>query len=652
MADRVLRVVDNQVRVQVSGGPLIAALSAAAALPFAVRAEAALAEIEDIASGAPDAPSILNKADKDLSNLSAAEADAATDVLGWKASAPALRRLLRSRLGEVVSAKDYVVGNGSADDGAAYQALINSHPAEIFYPEGCEIAVTESIIWIGDQTHRFAKNARIVADLDDATTILGYGVMAQGYPDLLAITVAAIARNAQSFVVSSASDLAIGDDIYIYDIVADEYDVNTVRAVVGTTVYTKRPINFAFSTASDIRVYKLSNACRNLKVYGGEIRNVRDSISAHGIAFRFCTDLYVEGLTAYETGGIGMSPAISQRIIFDRVSAIRTGASGMGARWIKDFRISGFVARDPGIDEGLTFYKNCTHGLVDAPDIAQYLTGEAPAGSPGNGGNDILLDERCCDITIRDARLRGSRTYGIFINNGSDRNVVTNSHVQLADLGGIRLAQNCHDNRILGGWVTDVIQATDSEQSGIATAAIQDDATCTGNVLGDGTQIARIAGGVNVRQLGTAGPAAQKVRGAMAKKAVDQTAANYSAAPSIAWDSEVYDTNAIHDNVTNNTRFTVPAGVTFVEIGCLASLSLVAGDTIMSLAAKKNGSTAFDGACAVTDTTPAGNPDPDLFVTSGPIPVVAGDYFEWQLYSLDGSITVNAKSNAWMRLLD
>lgn len=651
MADRVLKVVDRQVRVSVASGTLVAALAAQAALPFAVRAEAALAEIEDIASGAPDAPSILNKADKDLSNLSEDEAVAATEVLGWQASVPALRRLLRSRIGEVVSAKDYVVGNGSADDGEAYQALINAQPAEIFYPEGCEIAVTASMLWIGDQTHRFANDTRVLADLDDSTTVLGYGVMAQGYPDLLPITVAAIARNALSFVVSSASGLAVGDDIYIYDTVADEYDVNTIRAVVGTTVYMKRPVNFAFSTAANIRVYKLANACRNLKVFGGEIRNVRDSISAHGIAFRFCTDLYVEGLSAYETGGIGMSPAISQRMVFNQVSAIRTGASGMGARWIKDFRISGFVSRDPGTDEGLTFYKNCTHGLVDAPDIAQYLTGEAPAGSPGNGGNDILLDERCCDITIRDSRLRGSRTYGIFINNGSDRNVITNPQIQLADLGGIRLAQNCHDNRILGGWVTDVIQSADSEQSGIATAAIQDDATCSGNVLGDGTQFARIAGGVNVRQLGTAGASSMRVRGAMSKKASAQTAFNATAAPSIAFDSSIYDTNAIHDTLTNNTRFTVPAGVTFVEIGCLASLSLVANPAIFSLTAKKNGSTSFDGACGAGETT-TGNPDPDIMVVSGPIPVVSGDYFEWQLYCDDASITINAKSNAWMRLLD
>ncbi|KQY96403.1 hypothetical protein [Brevundimonas sp. Root1423] len=69
MADRVLRVIDNQVRVSVAGGPLVAALAAQAALPFAERAEAALAEIEDLASGAPDAPSILNKLNLNGSNV-------------------------------------------------------------------------------------------------------------------------------------------------------------------------------------------------------------------------------------------------------------------------------------------------------------------------------------------------------------------------------------------------------------------------------------------------------------------------------------------------------------------------------------------------------------------------------------------------------
>jgi hypothetical protein len=44
------------------------------------------------------------------------------DLIGWTpaSGAPAIARLLRSRVGEVISAKDYVVGDGNADDTEAH----------------------------------------------------------------------------------------------------------------------------------------------------------------------------------------------------------------------------------------------------------------------------------------------------------------------------------------------------------------------------------------------------------------------------------------------------------------------------------------------------------------------------------------------------
>lgn len=89
MADRVLRVIDNHIRVSVAGGALLAALAAQAALPFAVRAEEALTEIEEIASGAPDAPSVLNKLDKsanlsELTDVVAARANLGVRYVGGR----------------------------------------------------------------------------------------------------------------------------------------------------------------------------------------------------------------------------------------------------------------------------------------------------------------------------------------------------------------------------------------------------------------------------------------------------------------------------------------------------------------------------------------------------------------------------------------
>lgn len=574
-------------------------------------------------------------------------------LVGWKPSAPARLRLLGDRVGEVVSVLDYVVGNGSADDTEAYQQLtqgvIASGARELTYPDGIEIAVTDTVLMNGERTHRFFGDARVTGDVEDGFVLRGLG-----YTDLLPLTVDdPIARGATSFEVNSPPDLEAGDDFYLYDVGTQEFDLHVVRKVTGNFIFTKRPINYAFATAANIRVYSMQNACRNLRMVGGVISNVNDSTSAHGLGFVYATDFRLDGVKVDGTGGIGVSIENSMRWRSDTESH-NTGTAGFGCRNVRDFEIRGFVGRYPGHDESLVFYKNCTFGEVFAPDIEQYLFNEAPPWVVGTktAGNCILLDERCCDITIRDPRLRGSGTYPILINNGSDRNRILNPDIMLANLGGVRIKSNSNDNYVGGGWIADVVNATDSEQSGIPTAAIQDDATCSGNVLGDGTRFARIAGDVNIRQAG-ASPAAAgtRLRGAMVKKSDNQTSANYTTPTPIAWDAEIYDTNAIHDNAVNNTRLTVPAGVSFVQLGCTLTLGSVGNPSLTVLWLKKNGSASFDGFCGL-DKVGTGNPDPNITCVSGPIAVTAGDYFEWQLYCDDSSITVvAASSNAWMTLI-
>jgi len=79
MADAVVKLVQSRAVVTIGGGDLVALKAAQAAEPFARRAEIALAEIEDIASGAPEAPSILTKANRNGSNV---EADAFRGAIG------------------------------------------------------------------------------------------------------------------------------------------------------------------------------------------------------------------------------------------------------------------------------------------------------------------------------------------------------------------------------------------------------------------------------------------------------------------------------------------------------------------------------------------------------------------------------------------
>lgn len=74
MPDVITVLQNNTVTTEVAGAELLLPMAIAAATALAERAEAALAEIEDIASGAPDAPSILNKLDKDGGNVGDAAA--------------------------------------------------------------------------------------------------------------------------------------------------------------------------------------------------------------------------------------------------------------------------------------------------------------------------------------------------------------------------------------------------------------------------------------------------------------------------------------------------------------------------------------------------------------------------------------------------
>ena len=90
----------------------------------------------------------------------------------------------------------------------------------------------------------------------------------------------------------------------------------------------------------------------------------------------------------------------------------------------------------------------------------------------------------------------------------------------------------------------------------------------------------------------------------------------------LTWDQEVYDTNDFHDNVTNNTRMTIPAGVTKVICRSNITGSNQTGQLVLSL--RKNGSDVEGGFLCDTDTSGIDG----LNGVSSVIDVSAGDYFE------------------------
>lgn len=136
--------------------------------------------------------------------------------------------------------------------------------------------------------------------------------------------------------------------------------------------------------------------------------------------------------------------------------------------------------------------------------------------------------------------------------------------------------------------------------------------------------------------------------GAMVEKSADHTTADYTTATALTFNQESYDVGGWHDNASNNTRLTVPSGVTYVRVGANVTVSATTADTWKTLQLFKNGSAAFDGACGTEQEV--GDTGCLLSISSGVIAVVATDYFEVKLREeSDASITVTAaQTNFWI----
>ena len=96
----------------------------------------------------------------------------------------------------------------------------------------------------------------------------------------------------------------------------------------------------------------------------------------------------------------------------------------------------------------------------------------------------------------------------------------------------------------------------------------------------------------------------------------------------IPFNTEVYDTSAIHDNATNNARLTVPAGVSKVRLH--AQISVVNTDTAFNgTVSIEINHTAY--AVAIANSTVAAFMGVNL--SSGVISVVTGDFFELGIWT-------------------
>lgn len=128
--------------------------------------------------------------------------------------------------------------------------------------------------------------------------------------------------------------------------------------------------------------------------------------------------------------------------------------------------------------------------------------------------------------------------------------------------------------------------------------------------------------------------------GALVKKAADQTTANFSSATAITWDTETYDVGGWHDTGSNTSRLTVPSGVTHVRLTGQVALNLIANSSVVYLQiTTSNGATTLP----IIGPRTVSSGDQQLHVSSGPLAVSAGDYFELVITIVgDTSVTLNS----------
>lgn len=139
--------------------------------------------------------------------------------------------------------------------------------------------------------------------------------------------------------------------------------------------------------------------------------------------------------------------------------------------------------------------------------------------------------------------------------------------------------------------------------------------------------------------------AAPAFRGCRVKRTAVQSIADNALVP-IAWDAEDFDTSSFHDTVTNNSRMTIPASVAYAELTLQTGYAVNSDFNTRYADIYKNGATIM--AISRSENTTAGKGEGQI--TTGPIAVTAGDYFEARVYQTSGAALNLDHATAWFSL--
>ena len=146
--------------------------------------------------------------------------------------------------------------------------------------------------------------------------------------------------------------------------------------------------------------------------------------------------------------------------------------------------------------------------------------------------------------------------------------------------------------------------------------------------------------------MGLHGVSRSRFRGALVRKSVNQTGVDYTTATAVVWDQEVYDTDGFHDNASNNSRLTIPAGVSKVRLSAQVVGGSLTADLWFFAGLRKNGAAGTDWDGVGRSSTETGLTSGVANMVSAVTPVMAGDYFEVYLQvETDTSIDLFAGSS-------
>ena len=175
------------------------------------------------------------------------------------------------------------------------------------------------------------------------------------------------------------------------------------------------------------------------------------------------------------------------------------------------------------------------------------------------------------------------------------------------------------------------------------TLGVTGASTLTGNTTVGGTL--GVTGATTVANLSVSGTLGGKLafRGALAYIGASVPTINTSELTKVDFATEDYDTSAIHDNSTNPSRMTVPAGVTRIRLLCSIAFA-VNGSGERQVEFLKNNSSSYNGY-----TYLLGSYFPTVLVSSPVLTVIAGDYFEVQVWQSSGS-PLNLGAASWFAM--